>query len=89
VNNKKRVNLVETKLRIMKNGKWFIAEIEILQNEWGYEIGQIIQIPVMASSGASAFARIDKCYQGSEFPNYKICRINLCDDFIFNPSRLK
>lgn len=68
--------------------KWFIVDIEILSDEWDYKKGQVISMPVNTSSGYNAFRKIDNYYQGSEFPPYKILRVNMCDDFLFNPNRI-
>ena len=75
----------------MQNKKWFLIEIEILENLWDglYKIGDKLTTPVFSSSEYHAKIKFNNTFSGSECPNFRIINCIKCDDFIMSPNRLK
>ena len=65
--------------------KVFLFTLELTSNDWDYEPGMKIIVPVVSSSAYHAEMKLENRHNGSEYPAYKIVSIQKCDDWLFKP----
>jgi hypothetical protein len=64
----------------------FIITIEIEDQVWDYEIGQIVTIPVISNNEYNAALTFEDRHCGSEYPSYSILKVyDTLNSFLFMP----
>jgi hypothetical protein len=66
-----------------RKSRMFIVEIEILEEVWGWEIGDILRVPILSNSYNKANYTFYNKHCGSEYPDYIINSIEDCKDYAF------
>ncbi len=76
-------NVKQTKQK--RKSKIFLLHVRITYGSWHYKTDQIIIVPVYAWSAYHAEEKFTNERWGSEYPTYRIVKIEQCDNSLFCP----
>lgn len=65
--------------------KCFLFKIEITSKEWHWNIGDVVEVPILAKSELTAHSIFDNAFCGSEYPCFRLVQVReIKKDFLFS-----